>query len=86
VKASKQEVQQNARQVLVKKLAAIALAENERLAEQGDAYGELRMGERYLTGDGVAKDIFKARDYLQRAAEQGSQTAAQELDRLNNQN
>ena len=85
-KASKQEVQQNARQVLVKKLAAIALAENERLAAQGDAYGELRMGERYLTGDGVAKDIFKARDYLQRAAEQGSQTAAQELDRLENKN
>ena len=56
--------------------------ENERLAAQGDAYGELRMGERYLAGDGVAKDIFKARDYLQRAAEQGSQTAVNELNRL----
>jgi TPR repeat protein len=85
-KASKLDAQHHAEQALAKKLAAIALAENERLAAQGDAYGELRMGERYLTGDGVAKDIFKARDYLQRAADHGSKTAAEELIRLDNQN
>lgn len=81
--ASRQAAQKQAEQALAKKLSASALAENERLAAQGDVYGELRMGERYLAGDGVAKDIFKARDYLQRAAEQGSQTAAEELNHLN---
>jgi TPR repeat protein len=84
-KANQLEAQKKAEQAVIKKLSAGALAENERLAVQGDAYGELRMGERYLTGDGVAKDIFKARDYLQRAAEQGSQTAAEELNRLDEQ-
>jgi hypothetical protein len=81
-KADKLEAQKKSEQVLTKKLSAGVLVENERLAAQGDAYGELRMGERYLTGDGAPKDIFKARDYLQRAAEQGSQTAVEELDRL----
>jgi hypothetical protein len=84
--ASKLEAQRKVEQAAANKLAAKTLAENERLAAQGDAYGELRMGERYLTGDGVAKDIFKARDYLRRAAEQGSQTASDELNRLDNQN
>jgi len=83
VQVGQVETQRKAGQAMANKLAAIALAENERLAGQGDAYGELRMGERYLTGDGVAKDIFKARDYLQRAAEQGSPTAVAELARLN---
>ena len=77
------ETLRKAGQAAANKLAAIALAENERLAAQGDAYGELRMGERCLSGDGVAKDVFKARDYLQRAAEQGSPTAIDELARLN---
>jgi TPR repeat protein len=86
VQSSKLAAQNQAAQAVANKLAAKTLEENERLAAQGDAYGELRMGERYLTGDGVAKDIFKARDYLQRAAEQGSQTAANELNRLDNQN
>jgi TPR repeat protein len=85
-KASKLEAQKNAEQLVANTLAVKTLAENERLAAQGDAYGELRMGERYQAGDGVAKDIFKARDFLQRAAEQGSQTATDELNRLDNQN
>jgi hypothetical protein len=84
-RAGKLEAHRKAAQATANKLTASALAENERLAAQGDAYGEMRMGERYLTGDGVAKDVFKARDFLQRAAEQGSQTAADELNRLNNQ-
>ena len=85
-KASRLAAQKQAEQAVANKLAAKTLAENEQLAAQGDAYGELRMGQRYLAGDGVAKDIFKARDYLQRAAEQGSQTAVDELNRLDNQN
>jgi TPR repeat protein len=84
-KASQQETQRRAAQGVAKKLAAIALAENERLAAQGDAYGELRMGERYLTGDGVDKDVFKTRDYLQRAADHGSPTATEELKHLDGQ-
>jgi TPR repeat protein len=84
--ASKLAVQKRAEQLVANTLAVKTLAENERLAAQGDAFGELRMGERYQAGDGVAKDIFKARDFLQRAAEQGSQTAADELNHLDNQN
>jgi TPR repeat protein len=84
-KASQQNAQRQVSQAVAKKLAASALQENERLADQGDAYGELRMGERYLTGDGVAKDVFKAREFLQRAADQGSQTATDELNRLDGQ-
>jgi hypothetical protein len=84
-KTRQQEDRSRAAQATAKKVAENALAENKRLAAQGDAYGELRMGERYLTGDGVARDVSKARDYLQRAAEQGSQTAADELNHLDNQ-
>jgi TPR repeat protein len=84
-KAGWEESRKQATLATAKKLASLALAENERLAAQGDAYGELRMGERYLTGDGVPKDIFQARDYLQRAADHGSQSAVDELDRLNSQ-
>lgn len=58
---------------------AKALQENKALAASGDAYGQLRMGERCLTGDGVEKDLVKARTYLQSAADQGSQEAANDL-------
>ena len=78
-KTRQQEDRSRATQAAASKLAANALEENQQLADRGDAYGELRMGERYLTGDGMDKDISKARDYLQRAAEQGSQTAVEEL-------
>ena len=33
-------------------------------AERGNAYGLLRMGERYRDGDGVEKDLGKAKEYL----------------------
>jgi len=59
-----------------------ALAANQAAAEKGDAYGLLRMGERYRDGEGVGKDLAKAKDYLQRAAAAGSPTAAEELARL----
>ncbi len=57
----------------------IALKANLEAAQAGDAYGLLRMGERYRDGDGVAKDTAKARDYLTRAAAAGSVTATEEL-------
>lgn len=41
--------------------AAKALKFNQDQADKGDAYGQYRMGQRYLTGDGVAKDLPTAR-------------------------
>jgi hypothetical protein len=59
-----------------------ALKANQQEADKGDAYGLLRMGERYRDGDGVEKDLAKARDYLQKAADAGSSTAKEELTHL----
>lgn len=52
------------------------------LADKGDAYGELRMGLRYHDGDGVPQDLDKAREWLQKAADQGDSDAASALDKL----
>lgn len=52
------------------------------LAEKGDSYGQLRMGERYRDGDGVEKDISKARDLLSKSAASGNQSAADALQKL----
>ena len=52
------------------------------LADKGDSYGLLRMGECYRDGDGVEKDLAKAKDYLTKAAAAGSPTAADELKQL----
>src|ERR1039458_1116485 len=59
-----------------------ALKYNQDLADSGDAYGLLRMGERYRDGDGVPKDLAKAREYLAKAAAAGSTTAAGDLKKL----
>ncbi len=58
------------------------LKNNQDLADKGDPYGLMRMGERYRDGEGVDKDLAKARQYLKRAADGGEQTAADELSRL----
>ena len=78
-RAVQQEAQKRALETVQAKAEAKALQENEELAASGDAYGQLRMGERYLAGDGVEKDLAKARTYLQSAADQGSQDAADDL-------
>ena len=65
-----------------KAAAAKALKSNQDAAGQGDAYGLLRMGERYRDGDGVEQNLAKARDYLQKSADAGSPTAAEELKKL----
>ena len=59
-----------------------ALKYNEEQAEKGNPVGLLRMGERYRDGDGVPKDLAKARVYLQKAADAGSPSAAEELKNL----
>jgi hypothetical protein len=56
---------------------------NQQQADKGDAYGLLRMGERYRDGDGVPKDLTKAREYLTKASAAGSPDAAGEISKLN---
>jgi TPR repeat protein len=58
------------------------LKTNQEAADKGDLYGLLRMGERYRDGDGVDKDLAKARDFLTKAAAAGSPSAADELKKL----
>ena len=62
--------------------AARALTADEKLADDNDVYGQLRMGERFLTGDGVEKNLMKAEEYLRQAAGLGSPTAIRELKSL----
>ena len=59
-----------------------ALAWDQSQAEQGDAYGQLRMGERYRDGDGVAKDLVLARSWLSKSAYQGNSHAIKALSEL----
>ena len=59
-----------------------ALAWDQLQAEQGDAYGQLRMGERYRDGDGVAKDLVMARSWLSKSAYQGNSHAIKALSKL----
>jgi hypothetical protein len=60
-------------------ITAKTVAWNQAQADKGDAFGLLRMGERYRDGDGVDKDLAKARAYLTRAAAAGSPTAEADL-------
>jgi hypothetical protein len=68
-----------------KAVQARVLKGNQDLADKGDAYGLLRMGESYRDGEGVPKDLAKARDYLTKAAAAGSPTATDELKQLPNE-
>lgn len=61
---------------------AKVLAWHKELAEKGDAYGEYKMGIRYLNGDGVDKDPVKAKDLLSKAAAQGNKDAADALAKM----
>jgi len=63
-------------------LSEKALKSNQEDADRGDAYGELRMGERYRDGDGVAKDPRLAREWLAKSAAQGNLAAKRELSEL----
>jgi hypothetical protein len=58
------------------------LKSHQDLANKGDAYGELQMGLRYRDGDGVPRDLNKARDWLQKAAAQGVTEASNALTKL----
>ena len=79
----KAKAEAKAKAELVKKTsAALALQSNLDAAAKGDLFGLLRMGERYRDGDGVEKNLSKAREYLQKAADAGSPTAQDELTKL----
>ena len=52
-------------------------------AEKGDSFGLFRMGEHYRDGDGVPRDLDKAREYFTKAAAAGSPAAADALSKLN---
>jgi hypothetical protein len=60
----------------------MALKYDQEQAAKSDPYGLLRMGERCRDGDGIPRDLTKARDYLTKAANAGSPTAADELKKL----
>ncbi len=63
-------------------LADKLLKRDQKLADNGDAFGYLQMGERCRDGNGVPKDLIKARDYLNKAAAAGSPTAEDDLKHL----
>lgn len=63
--------------------ASRTLEWHKKLASEGDAYGLVRMAERYMTGNGVETNKAKAKVYLQRAADDGSAEAKQMLEKLN---
>ncbi len=52
------------------------------LAEEGSVYGEYQMGLRYRDGNGVPRDLEKAREWLRKAADHGDKDAATELAKL----
>jgi hypothetical protein len=60
---------------------AILKLDQEKAAE-GSALYQYRLGRRYLTGNGVEKDVAKARELFEQAAAQGNTDAGAELEKL----
>ncbi|MGO8701268.1 MAG: hypothetical protein ACLQVY_26565 [Limisphaerales bacterium] len=63
-------------------LLADGVKYDQQLASEGDAYGQLRMGQRYRDGDGVPKDETKAGEFFAYAAARGGKAAALSLAKL----
>ena len=57
---------------------------NQDAANKGDSFGLMRMGERYRDGEGVEKDLTKAREYFQKsfAADTNNFLAKEALSKL----
>lgn len=69
-----------AKQLAQKKSAEAAeraLKLNQEAADKNDPLGLWRMGERYRDGDGVARDLPKAREYLTKAVAAGAPAQAE---------
>ena len=62
--------------------AARVLKWHQDLANAGDPFGECQMGLRYRDGNGVPRDLAKAREWLAKAAEHGDTDAVSLLARL----
>lgn len=65
--------------------ASAILKYHQGLAAGGDAYGQLRMGERYRNGDGVEKNETVAREYLEKSSAQGNADATRALQNLSSE-
>lgn len=52
-------------------------------AEAGSASAQYELGKRYMTGDGVEKDLTLARKWLEASANQGNENAKLKLQELN---
>lgn len=63
---------------------ARALQANQDAAGNGDSFGLMRMGERYRDGEGVDKDLAKAKEYFQKAVDADPKNfiAKEELSKL----
>ena len=67
----------------IKKANAKTVQWLEDLAATNDVYGERRLAEKYLHGDGVETNAVKARELLTRAAAQGDKESADMLGQIN---
>lgn len=54
----------------------------EKSAERGDAYAQLRLGQAYYAGNGVAQSYAEAAKWFRKAAEQGLASAQLDLGRM----
>ncbi len=54
----------------------------QQLADKGDAYGLYRMGERYVTGNGVEKDMQRGQALLKKSAAAGNAEAGALLEKM----
>lgn len=59
-----------------------ALRWNQSQADKGDAFGQFRLAQRYLNGEGVEKDLVQSRAWFSKAAAQGHSEATKELAKL----
>jgi len=79
---AKEEAAKSAAEKKKTEMDAASLKLHQDLAAQGSAYGQFRMGERFRDGEGVPKDLVKAREMLSKAAAQGNAEAATALKTL----
>jgi TPR repeat protein len=63
-------------------LQANAVASDQKAADNGDPLGQLYMGRRYRDGDGVPKDLVKAKEWFAKSAAQGNAQAAGALENM----
>ncbi|NQV20237.1 MAG: sel1 repeat family protein [Rhodospirillales bacterium] len=63
-------------------VAGVPFWRSKALAEQGDATAQYEMGRRFEMGDGVPRDLERARNWYLKAAKQGNAWAQNNLGRI----